>query len=91
MALTVLRRLLITYGDIRIYKNGDITDKKNKFNLRTAEANKTLFIGWSAGIGAEGTNDPQEVIVSETGSAMWNKKIKFYIITRTAGRYRQLT
>jgi hypothetical protein len=71
----------ISTWDVRIYENGDVTEKDLRFNLRTALKNKGLYIGYDTILGMEGKIDPHEVWVSETGKAIWNKKIKFDITT----------
>lgn len=73
----------ITYPDykneIKIFANGDISDGTNRFNLARAKDKKVLQIGYDLRLGYEGISDPHEVIVSETGTAAWNRKIKFSI------------
>lgn len=73
----------ITYStgrkEITIYANGDIADGKLRFNLAHALERKCLRLSKRTGIGYEGTFNPYEVVVSETGTGMWNKKIKFEI------------
>jgi hypothetical protein len=67
--------------EVRIYANGDVVEKDQRFNLRRALVQKGLQIGYDAHFGYEGVSNPYEVIVSETGTAFWNKKIKFDITT----------
>lgn len=67
--------------EVRIYANGDVVEKDQRFNLRRALSQKGLQIGYDAYLGVEGVSNPYEVIVSETGTAFWNKKIKFEITT----------
>lgn len=67
--------------EIRIYGNGDVVEKDLRFNLHQAHAQKCLQIGYDAHLGYEGVSNPYEVIVSDTGTAFWNTKIKFDITT----------
>jgi hypothetical protein len=66
-------------GDIKIFKNGDITDGKHKFNLTRAREQKALRIGYDFQFGLHRDSKPHEVVVSETGTAVWHKKIEFRI------------
>ncbi len=67
--------------EITIYANGDISDGKLRFNLALALEKKCLTLGKVTGLlpAYEGTFNPYEVVVSESGASMWNKRIKFEI------------
>jgi len=67
--------------EITIYANGDISDGKLRFNLAIALEKKCLTLGKVTDLfpAYEGTINPYEVVVSESGASMWNKRIKFEI------------
>lgn len=71
----------IDQWEVRVYANGDVLEHDQRLNLRRAYANRSLRIGYDFGFGLDRSSDPYEVLVSEAGTAMWNKKIVFDIST----------
>jgi len=67
---------------VRIYPNGDIDNGKLRLNLRQAKESGVFGIGTEANFGFQySSSDPYEVMISHTGTGMFDKIMKFKVYT----------